>query len=61
MKSAIQIGVVAALLLVGLTPLRSRLVQTFNPVVARVEQALNQRYPALHALSILLLHREPNS
>lgn len=61
MKSAIQIGVVTALLLASLTPLRSRLAGTVKPVVARVETALNHRYPALHAIQILLLHHDPNS
>lgn len=61
MKSAIQIGVLMVLLVAAVVPLRSRLTRRVKPVVARVEQALNQRYPALHAIGILLLHRQPNS
>ncbi|HUX66356.1 MAG TPA: hypothetical protein VMV31_02585 [Terriglobales bacterium] len=59
MKTAIAIVVVAALLAVAsVAPLRNRLEGALLPVVARAEASLNQRYPALHAIGILLLHRE---
>ncbi|MGH9480864.1 MAG: hypothetical protein ACRD1L_02130 [Terriglobales bacterium] len=59
MKSALQIGTLTVLLLVAaLVPSWGSLAGAVKPVVAQVEQSLNQRFPTLHALQIVLLHRQ---